>query len=117
MEDALTHLVVNWIDIEDDFILVGATDNLRWQWEKEEGVSGADAKSIVCVSLTEEGKGRAVLEKADFYAGPGDLSRSLAMSCLEELFEIAWLIKKDSLSYERARETFFGKEVKKGVNK
>ena len=46
-----THLVINWIDIEDHVILVGATDNLRWKWDTEEGMSGVDAFSFVCVEL------------------------------------------------------------------
>ncbi len=33
MEEEFTHLVVNWIDVDNKVILVGATDNLRWKWD------------------------------------------------------------------------------------
>lgn len=41
MEEQLTHLVVNWIDIDSNVILVGATDNERWKWDTDFGMSGA----------------------------------------------------------------------------
>ncbi len=113
MED-LTHLVVNWIDMTDDkIILVGATDNLSWGYDIEDGFSGSDARTIVCATITDNGKGIANDEKALFYCLPGDHTRALAMSFLEQLFEMAWVIKNENLSYEDARARYFGKIVKK----
>lgn len=111
MSEQITHLVVNWIKIQDNVILVGATDNLRWKWDTEEGMSGVDAKTIVCVSLTDNGKGIAVSEEAGFYCSPGDPTRLVAMSNLFELFEIAWVVKNENLDYDKARKRYFGKII------
>ncbi|HTF02421.1 MAG TPA: hypothetical protein VK826_00285 [Bacteroidia bacterium] len=113
MNDEITHLVVNGINIEDNVIHVGATDNLRWKWDTEEGMSGTDAKTIVYVTLTDNGKEYSVSERAGFHCSPGDPTRVLAMSNLFELFEIAWIIKNENLEYKNARERFFGKIINK----
>ncbi len=112
MDGQITHLVINWINIEHNIILVGATDNERWRWDTEEGMSGSDAKTIVYVTLTDVGKGISVAEEAGFYCGPGDPVRRVTMSYLIELFEIAWEIKSDNLDFQTAREKYFGKEIK-----
>lgn len=44
MEEPLTHLIINWIEVDHQMILVGATDNEHWNLEKEFGGSGTDAK-------------------------------------------------------------------------
>lgn len=113
MDHPLTHLIINSINIEDNLILVGATDNERWRWDTEEGMSGVDAKTIVYVTLTDNGKGYAVSEEAGFHASPGDPVRKLAMSFLPELFEVAWAIKKEKLDLQDARKKFFGLEIGK----
>lgn len=111
MEEQLTHLVVNWIDVDNNVILVGATDNESWKWETDLGYSGADAKSIVWVTLTNNGKGYVVSEQAHFFCFPGDPTRSLAMSNILGLFEIAWAIKNENMEGDNAREKFFGKII------
>lgn len=111
MEEQLAHLVVNWIDVDDKIILVGATDNLRWKWDTELGMSGADAKSFVWVTLTDHGKGYAISEEAHFFCSPGDPVRSLAMSNIIGLFEVAWAIKNENMDIDNAREKFFGKII------
>jgi hypothetical protein len=111
MEEPLTHLVVNWIDVSNEVILVGATDNQRWQWDTDAGMSGADAKSIVWVTLTDHGKGYAASEEAHFFCYPGDPTRSLAMANLMGLFEIAWTIRNEKTQDMAAREKFFGKII------
>jgi hypothetical protein len=115
MTEEITHLVINWINIEDNVILVGATDNLRWKWDTEIGMSGVDAKTIVYVTLTDNGKGISVSEEAGFHCVPGDPVRNIAMSYLYELFEIAWKIKNDNLSIKLARKKFFGSIVKRRI--
>lgn len=114
--DEITHLVINWIKLEDNVVLVGATDNERWKWDKEEGMSGDDAKTIVYVTLTENGEGYSVSEEAGFHCSPGDPTREVAMLNLVELFGVAWSIKNDKLDYRQAREKYFGKEIKKATN-
>lgn len=111
MDEQITHLVVNWINVEDDIILVGATDNERWRWDTEEGASGGDAKTIVYVTLTDNGKGVSVSEQASFHCLPGDETRTVAMSYLPEMFEIAWSIKNQNLDFQTAREKYFTKEI------
>jgi|GEM_PF-849569 len=111
MNESLTHLVINWIDVEKNVILVGGTDNLRWKWDTEMGMSGADAKTIAIATLTDNGKGYAVSERAEFFCLPNDPTRFLAMSNLTGLFEIAWIIKKEKLTGDRARKRFFGKSI------
>ncbi|WP_294197673.1 hypothetical protein [uncultured Chryseobacterium sp.] len=115
MEEEFTHLVVNWIDVDNKVILVGATDNLRWKWDTELGMSGADAKSSVWVTLTDNGKGFTGSEDAHFLCPPGDPVRSLAMSNVLGLFEIAWAIKNEKLVVDRARKRFFGKIIGRTV--
>ena len=76
-------------------------------------MSGADAKTIVYVTLTHNGKGVSVSEEAGFHCSPGDPTRVVAMSNIFELFEIAWLIKDENLDYSDAWERFFGKIINK----
>ena len=113
MKDHISHLVVNYLKIEDDIILVGATDNLRWKWDIEEEMSGDDSKTIVYVTLIDNGNQFSISEEAGFHSLPGDPTRPLAMSHLFELFEIAWIIKNENLKYIDARERFFGKVISK----
>lgn len=111
MEEQLTHLVVNWIEVDDKIILVGATDNESWKWETELGMSGADARSFVLVTLTDNGRRIATSEQASFFCHPGDPVRSLAMSNISSLFEVAWAIKNENMEEDNAREKFFGKII------
>ncbi len=111
MEEHLTHLIINWIEIDHHMILVGATDNIHWNLEKEFGGSGADAKSSVWVTLEENGKGRSVSEEAHFFSFPGDPVSFLAMSRVFDLFETAWSIKNANMNLDEAREKFFGKII------
>lgn len=101
-----THLVINYIWIENNEITVGATDNLRWKWDTEDGMSGGDAKTIVFVVLKD------YLEKTGFHCLPGDPVRELAMSHLFELFDIAWAIRNDKDDLQTAGDKYFGMELK-----
>ena len=113
MSNQKQHLVINWINIEDNVILVGATDNERWEWDTEEGYSGADAKTIVYVTLTDNGKSYSTSENAGFHCGIDDPLRSICMNYLLELFDVAWSIKNDKLDFEEARKQYFGKSLYK----
>jgi hypothetical protein len=110
MDEEITHLVINWITIEDNVTLVGATDDVRWRWDIEEGMSGADAKTIVYVTLTDNGKGTSPSEQAHFHCLPKDPTRTIAMSYVNELFDVAWIIKNEKMNLQDAREHYFGKE-------
>lgn len=102
--------LVNYILVSEEEILVGATDSERWRWDREEGASGADAKTIVYVTL--KGKARAYTsEEAGFHCGPGDPVRYLAMQLMPELFAIAWRIRREGFSEEEARDWYFGRRV------
>lgn len=113
MERPLTHLVLNWFIVEDNMVLVGATDNERWRWDTEDGYSGADAKSFVYVELKINKKGQTISEKAGFHCGPGDPVRELAMANVKNLFDVAWSIKNEKLDLRTTRKRFFGMEIKK----
>jgi len=108
MDGQITHLVINWINIEDNVILVGATDNERWRWDT--------AKSIVYVTLTDNGKSISISEEAGFHCSPGDPTRALAMTNLVELYKIAWMIKNENFDLQTAREKYFGLEINKAYN-
>lgn len=116
MDEQTQYIVVNWINIKDNVILVGATDNERWNWDTLEGMSGADAKTIVCVTLTDNGEQFSISEEASFHCSPGDATRTVAMSHLAELFEIAWDIKTENLNFQAAQKKYFGKKIKKARN-
>ena len=111
MTKQLRFLVINWIQIEDNLILVGATDNNSWKWDTDHGMSGSNAKTIVHVTLTENGGNISVSEQATFYCIPGDPTRNVAMNHLFELFEIAWDIKRNNLSSEVANSKYFGNKI------
>ena len=107
------HLIINYIVIEKGQVLVGATDGERWKWDKEDGMSGADAKTIVWVTLTGDLKSKiAVTEEARFHCPPEDPVRPLAMEHLSDLFYIAWKIKKENLDGKTAHERYFGYQIK-----
>ncbi len=111
MSETATHLIVNWIEIQDTVILVGATDDLRWKWDTELGMSGVDAKTSVWVTLTDHGKGYAPSEEAHFFCSPSDPIRPLVMSNIIGLFDIAWIIKNEKLTGDMAYNRFFGKVI------
>jgi hypothetical protein len=113
MEQAITHLVINWIDFDENVITVGATDNERWRWDIEDGMSGADAFTFVYVSIADNGEGYTPTESAGFHCSMVDPLRPFATAHLMELFEIAWRIRKENLTIPEAREKFFGKAIYK----
>lgn len=113
MENQSTHLFINWILVEPKEILVGATDNDRWEWDTKAGDSGADAKTIVYVTITEHGKKYAPSENAGFHCSPGDPDRPLAMAYIADLFDIAWEIRNQKLDWEEARKRYFGMRIPK----
>jgi len=82
--------------------------------DKEVGMSGVDAKTIVYVSLKD--RGGAMSEEAGFHCSPGDPTRTVAMTSLVKLYEIAWAIKNEELDLQTARQRFFGKQINKAQN-
>ena len=101
-------LIINMIWVEDKEITVGATDNERWEWEKEDNYSGADAKTSVWVTLTDNGPRRVVSETVGLFCSRGDPLRNLLFTGIQELLDVAWEIKESNLSLVAARERFFG---------
>lgn len=109
MENELEHLIVNHIVVEDEYIVVGATNDARWNHDLSMGMDGVDAKTIVNANLIDEEKNYCFSEQAVFHAAPGDPIRELSMSYLVELFEIAWVIKNEKLDKKCAEERYLGK--------
>jgi hypothetical protein len=106
-------MVINYIDIEKDFVLVGATNKQRWEEDREAGLSGVDAKTIVFVTLEGNHKSNiAVDENARFHVYLHEPLRKLATNCVHSLFEIAWEIKNKEMNLKTAKENYFGFEIK-----
>jgi hypothetical protein len=104
------HLVINYIILENHEIIVGATDSERWAWDTEDGYSGADARTMIWVTLSGK-RGEHTQEKVEFYCPIGDPLRPLAMQHVGDLLAIAWAIKNEGLTEEQAREKYFGYEI------
>ncbi len=105
----MRHLIINSIQVSEEEIVVGATDSFRWEDERSTGEhSGADAKTHVWVTITEN-KGRsAPTEEVGLFAGRTEDIYDLALSGITELSEIAWDIKKQGLDMGQAEEKYFG---------
>jgi len=107
------YLVINYIVVEPELVLVGATDNQRWDWDTQDGYSGADAKTLVTVTLKGSLDSKyAIQEEAQFYCALGDPLRKLAMAYVYELFDIAWKIKKARLEETATQGQYIGVAVK-----
>jgi len=104
-------LVVNSISVDEKEIVVGATNRARWDWDQEAGFSGADARTIVWVILTDNGPGYVVSETAGLFCTRDDPLRSLAVSGIPGLFDIAWSIRDGHYDSQRAHDAFFGYEL------
>ena len=102
------HLVVNQVVVGEQEVIVGATHGARWKWEVDDGQSGADARTIVCVSLKNSGDSGAVSESAGLFCNREDALRPLAISGIAALFEVAWAIKEQRLDTGAARRRYFG---------
>lgn len=104
------HTVINYIWIDETEITVGITDSERWQWDTEEGMSGADARTMLWVSIIDNGAGYAYSEKVNIFCARSEkILRSLAISVIEILFDIAWDIKEQQFTSEQAKKLYFGK--------
>ena len=100
-------MIIHGIEIEDNEILVGATTQGRWDDDRADGMNGADAKSLVWVTLKDNGPGWAVTEAAGFHC-KGDPDRTQAMLAIKGLLEVAWIIKNEGLDRDTAIDQFFG---------
>ena len=106
------HLIINHVIVNEKEIVVGATNSERWRWDKDEGLSGVDARTIVWVTLTDNGPHYVVSETVGLFCTREDPLRPLALSGINALFEIAWKIKDQQLTMQQAREAFFGHELR-----
>ncbi len=105
----MRHLIINWINVEEKEIIVGATDSFRWADERSTGKhSGADAKTHVWVTITENQGRSAPTEEVGLFAGRTEDIYELALSGIPELCEIAWEIKTQGLDMRQAKEKYFG---------
>lgn len=104
-------LVVNSILVSHKEITVGATNRERWDWDITAGLSGADARTIVWVTLTDNGPNYVVSENAGLFCVRPDPLRTLALGGIGDLLEIAWMIREQNLDDQQARTAFFGREL------
>lgn len=100
------YLVVNYVRVEENKIIIGATDNERWQWDIEDGESGADAKTIIMVTL-ETDDGGYTAEKVELFCDRCEGLRILVMEKIENLFTIAWDIHDKKFGKKEARDNYF----------
>lgn len=102
------HLVVNYIWMEGDGITVGVTDSERWAWDIEDGMSGADAKTLMCVILKDNGPRYTKTETVDIGCLYQSEHRALCLRHIDELSVIARTISEKELDMRTARATYFG---------
>jgi hypothetical protein len=104
-------MIIHDIRFDGAEILVGVTDEQRWEWEIKDGASGADAKTLVYVLLTDHGPGHAVSEQVGLHLSRGDPLRSAAIAAIPALLEIAWRIKDKGWNEATARSQLFGEAL------
>jgi hypothetical protein len=104
-------LIVNWIEIENGLVRLGATDDRRWRWSIEDGGAGGDATSHVLVSLVEPGGAFALEETVQLFCAPDLPERSLVLAQLADLTALAHLVHRLRLLDEEARSRLFGLDV------
>ncbi len=104
-----THLVINFLIIQNGKLTVGATDNSRWNWEIEDGHSGADAKTIVNYEIDPGGPRWTSSENLVLHCLPGDPIRPLVLQQISKLINVAWEIyNDDDLDQDSANDKYFG---------
>lgn len=103
------HLVINLIWVEEEEITVGATDSERWEWEKEDGASGADAKTLLWATLRREGDQLLAVERVEYFCHPEDSLRGLVLSGTEYVLDMARHIHEHKLDQRQARAELFGR--------
>jgi hypothetical protein len=105
----MRHLIINWIQVSEKEIIVGATDSFRWEDERSTGkYSGADCKTHVWVTITENQGRSTPTEEVGLFAGRTEDIYELALSGIAELSEIAWKIKNRGYDEAKAKEIYFG---------
>lgn len=105
----MRHLIINSIQVNEQEIIVGATDSFRWADERSTGThSGVDAKTHVWVTITKNQGRSAPTEEVGLFAGRTEDIYELALSGIAELCEIAWEIKTQGLDMGQAKEKYFG---------
>lgn len=107
------YLIINSITADEEEICVGATDNERWAWDVSDGYSGVDARTMVWVTLKDNGPGYVVSESVSFFCHREDPLRAIAYNGISGLFDIAWDIREQKFSEKEARKAYFGFEIKR----
>ena len=101
--------VVNEVSVDANEVRVGITDEARWNWDIDDGCSGADARTILFVRLFHEGDSQvATNETVHYFCGRDDPLRADLHLFIPLLFAIAWNIRDGKLSREEARKSYFG---------
>lgn len=105
-------LVVNEVAVEAESVTVGATNRERWEWDRKDGYSGADAKTIISVRLIDHGTGCAPGEEMSLFCSRDDPMRPLALQGCGPLLALTWQIREQGMDDDRARTAFFGRELR-----
>ena len=104
-------LIVNWIEVEDGTLRLGATDDRLWRWTVEDGGAGGDARTHVLVTLRALRGGRAPHEAVELFCAPDLPERSLVMAELPALTDLAHALWREQPEHEVARARCFGVPV------
>ncbi len=122
MKDEKPFLVINSLSVNEEEIMVGCTDNKRWESDLKRGDSGADAYTFVYVVKRKNEKGDFIsLDEIGIHLHPTDSLRNLAIEAIPKLLEIIWEIINQKMDFEQADARYFGmsilKEKKKNLGK
>lgn len=105
-------MIVNWIFIDKDEVIVGATTPERWAWEIEDGrTSGVDAKTLVMARLVDSGPRIALKETEELFVAPSDPERAAALAVMAELLGAAREIHEARPHTGPARSRWFGAKL------
>lgn len=123
----ITHFVINYIDIEDiskheqlipdGRIIVGVTDNVRWENAIKIGDSGINELTWMQAIITENGTQEqrySSSKSIDFYSyHPDGPIHALMHQYITQLLQVAHQIREAQLTQAQARNAYFGYKLSK----
>lgn len=100
-------MIVNSVEVDGNTITVGATDLARWNSDRANGWSGADARTSVWVTLedlgmTPSGDHWALSETMGLHCPVGDPHRGDSLRAIPALLNIAHCLKNGTMRPEEA---------------
>lgn len=103
-------MIINSVSFDDGAVTVGATDRARWDFDGRE-LHGANARTSVWVTLTDNGGQSAPSETVGLFCPPGDPQRAASIGAISALLDVARDIVARQLSEDEAHAAFFGRPI------